>query len=30
VKTHIHNIYAKLGAENRVMAVARARSLELL
>jgi LuxR family maltose regulon positive regulatory protein len=30
VKTHIHNIYGKLGARNRAEAIARTRELELL
>jgi LuxR family maltose regulon positive regulatory protein len=29
-KTHVHNLSAKLGAQNRVQAVARARALNLL
>ena len=30
VKTHIHNIYGKLSAQNRAQAIARARELGLL
>ena len=30
VKTHVNNIYAKLGVETRTKAVARARQLKLL
>ena len=30
VKTHVHNIYRKLGARNRAQAVSRARELNLL
>ena len=30
VKTHIHNIYGKLGVRNRAEAIARTRELELL
>jgi len=30
VKTHIHNIYGKLGAQNRAQAVTRATELKLL
>ena len=30
VKTHVHNIYGKLGAQSRAQAIARARELNLL
>ena len=30
VKTHVHNIYGKLGAQSRAQALARARELNLL
>ena len=30
VKTHVHNIYGKLGAPSRTQAIARARELNLL
>ena len=30
VKSHVHNIYGKLGAQSRTQAIARARELNLL
>jgi LuxR family maltose regulon positive regulatory protein len=30
VKTHVHNIYGKLGVESRTQAIARARDLSLI